>query len=84
MTDGVPDGEKDHVLLLSRVAVLVKLRHEPVGYSGPLSRQLVAYHGVVSGVRNSLHDLVETCLVGLLLGGDVDRERNDWTEMGLR
>ncbi|KAL2838726.1 hypothetical protein BJY01DRAFT_33284 [Aspergillus pseudoustus] len=34
-------------------------------------------------VRSTLRNLIEIVLVGLLLSGDANRERNDWTELGV-
>jgi hypothetical protein len=77
------DEGRRHRLLVSRVACIAKLRHRQVGYSGPLSRQLVAYQAVISAVRRSLRDLIEVCLTGLLLNGDASRDRSDWEELPL-
>jgi hypothetical protein len=83
LTYVLPDDDRQYRLLISRVACIAKLRHNSIGYSGPLSRQLVAYQAVVSAVRSSLRNLVEVCLTGLLLSGDATRDRNDWSELGL-
>ncbi|KAI9678574.1 MAG: hypothetical protein M1817_005631 [Caeruleum heppii] len=77
------DSDKSNCLLISRVACLGKLRHKPIGFTGPLSRNLLAYHSFISAVRGSLRDLVEMVMINLLLNGDADRERNDWVDLGL-
>lgn len=77
------DDEKEQRLLVSRVACIAKLRHRPIGFAGPLSRQLAAYQNVISAVRGSLRDLIEVCLAGLFLNGDALRNRSDWSELGL-
>jgi hypothetical protein len=73
-------------MLVSRVAVLGKLHHKPTGYSGPLSRQLLAYRSMVSEVRAGLRDLIEMSLLSLFLGDDneVERDRDDWMTITLR
>ena len=74
---------KRNTLLVARVACLGKFRHQEIGYTGPLSRHLLGYHSMISAVRSSLRDLAEVCLTTLLLNGDADRKRNDYTELGL-
>ncbi|KAK2741084.1 hypothetical protein FQN55_008488 [Onygenales sp. PD_40] len=77
------DEEKKFNLLVSQVACIGKIRHKSIGYSGPLSRQLLAFHSLICAVRSSLRDLIEVVLANLLLNGDADRERNDWTDLGI-
>lgn len=77
------DQIQRHMLLVSRVACLGKFQHKQIGFTGPLSRQLLGYHSMIAAVRNSMRDLVEVCLTTLLLNGDVDRDRTDWYELGL-
>lgn len=79
---GVLDEERTFNMLVSRVACIGKLRHKNIGYSGPLSRQLLSFRSLISTVRATLRDLIEVVLAGLLLSGDADRDRKDWTEMG--
>jgi len=71
------------MLLVSRVACLGKFQHKQIGFTGPLSRQLLGYHSMIAAVRNSMRDLVEVCLTTLLLNGEADRDRTDWYELGL-
>ena len=71
-------------MLVSRVASLGKLRHQPVGYTGPLSRHLLAYQSMTSAVHASLRDLVEMSLATMFLDGMADRERDDWMDLTLR
>ncbi|TKA63053.1 hypothetical protein B0A49_09019 [Cryomyces minteri] len=80
------ETDRRHCLLISRVACLGKLRHGPIGYTGPLSRHILAYHSMTTAVRRDLRDLVEMCIATLFLAGDADREdgcRKDFAEMGL-
>jgi hypothetical protein len=69
---------------VARVACLAKLRHKPIGFTGPLSRGLLTFHSSISAVRESLRDLVEMVLANLLLNGDAARDRKDWYDLGLR
>ena len=72
-----------NILLVSRVASLGRLQHKQIGFTGALSRHLLGWHSMISAVRSGLRDLLEVCLVTVLLNGDADRARNDWTELGL-
>lgn len=69
---------------MSRVTCFGHLRHQEVGFTGPLNRNLLGYHAMISTARNSLRDLIEVCLTTLLLNGDADRDRNDFIELGFR
>ena len=71
-------------MLVSRVACIGKLRHQPRGYSGPLSRHLLAYHSITSAIHASLRDLVEMSLAAMFLEGEADRDRDDWMDLSLR
>lgn len=71
-------------MLVSRVACIAKLQHKPIGYSGPLSRQLLCYRSLISEVRTALRNLIEVVLTSLLLSGEGDRDRNDWVELGIK
>ncbi|KAL2361646.1 hypothetical protein RJZ56_005463 [Blastomyces dermatitidis] len=77
------DEEKKFNLLVSQVACIGKIRHKSIGYSGPLSRQLLSFRSLICAVRSSLRDLVEVVLASLLLNGEADRDRDDWTDLGL-
>lgn len=78
------EDDKTFNMLVSRAACVAKLQHKSIGYSGPLSRQLLCYRSLISEVRSALRNLIEVVLAGLLLSGDADRDRNDWTEMAIK
>ncbi|EON70012.1 hypothetical protein W97_09278 [Coniosporium apollinis CBS 100218] len=80
--------DRRNTLIVSRIACLGKLSHAPIGYTGPLSRHLLAYHSMITAVRSSLRDLAEVSLVTMLLNGDAHRGelphgRKDYTDLGL-
>lgn len=79
----IPDIDKRNCMLISRLACLGKIRHEPKGWSGPLSRHLLAYQSVISNVHASLRDLMEMIVAAMFLEGLVDRDRNDWMKISL-
>ena len=68
-------------MLVSRVACFGKIRHDPKGYSGPLSRHLLAYQSIISNVHATVRDLMEMNLASMFLKGLIDRTRNDWAEI---
>ncbi|KAL8930589.1 MAG: hypothetical protein Q9208_000459 [Pyrenodesmia sp. 3 TL-2023] len=77
------DIDKRNCMLISRVACLGRVVHQPRGYSGPLSRHLLAYHAIIAAVQAALRDLVEMSVVTMFLEGYVDRDRDDWMEIAL-
>lgn len=66
--------DRRNALLVSRVASLLRLAHQPSGWHGPLSRHMHAFTTMINVVRTSLRDLLEVTLTTLLLNGDADRE----------
>ena len=76
---GVDRKEASTINLITRVACLGRFKHKSKGYSGPLDRELLSFAWMISAVRSSLRDLIETTLVCMFLNGDAVRERNDWT-----
>jgi hypothetical protein len=67
------ETDKRNTLLVSRVACFAGLRHKKIGFTGPLSRHLLAYTSMVSAVRGNLRNVVEMSLFGLLANAQVDR-----------
>lgn len=70
-------------MLVSRVACLGKIQHQPKPYSGPLSKHLLAFQAIISAVRTTLRDLLEMILAAMFLEGSVDRKRQDWMDLSL-
>lgn len=77
------DKDKRCTLLISRIAAFGRFDHQGIGYTGPLSRNMLAYNSLVNAVRNGLRDLAEVCLTTMLLNGDASRDSCDLTELGL-
>lgn len=82
----VPTSDKsyEHKIytnLTSKIACLGRLKHETIGYVGPLDRPLLTFAWEITSLRQSLRDLVESILVSMFLNGDVLRERDDWEEL---
>lgn len=77
------DKDKRCTLLISRVANFGRFDHQAIGYTGPLSRNMLAYNSLVNAVRNGLRDMSEVCVVTMLVCGEVSRDSCDLTELGL-
>lgn len=74
--DEVANGDTEGPLVLvSRCAVLLKLRHRAIGYTGPLRKDLLAHLSQVSAVREADRDLVDAITTHLLLNNKSDRSR---------
>lgn len=71
--------DQRNTLLVCRVACLGQIKHKKIGFTGPLSRHLLAYHSIVSAVRNSQRDLVEMTLCTMLMNGAVARDIEERT-----
>lgn len=69
------DEAESPLLLVSRCAVLLDLRHEAIGYTGPLRKDMLAYLSQVSAVREADRDLVDAILAHLFLNNKTKRER---------
>jgi hypothetical protein len=68
------ESDKMQTFLISRVACLGYLNHKSIGYTGPLSRYLLAYHQCAAAIRGALRDLLETHACHLFLSNAVDRK----------
>lgn len=75
--------DKKYTLLLSRIANFGRFDHQAIGYTGPLSRNMLAYNSLVNAVRSGLRDMSEVCVTTMLLCGEVSRDSCDLTEVGL-
>ncbi|KAK3308108.1 nuclease-like protein [Chaetomium strumarium] len=82
---GLPlNGSEDDqasLLLISRCASLLKLRHHANGYTGPLSKNLLAFRSLVSEVRSANRDLVEAILASMFMHAQAKRKRDDGWEL---
>nr|POF14011.1 protein mkt1 [Quercus suber] len=68
------DTDKANTLLISRIACLGEFHHKEIGYTGPLSRHLLAYHQMAAIVRSSLRDLLEVHACNMFLSSAVNRK----------
>lgn len=78
------DDDKNAVLLISRCATLLKLRHEANGYTGPLSKNLLTFRSLSSAVREADRDLIEAIIATMFMHAQANREREDYLEISHR
>ena len=78
------EPDKESCILIGRTASLLKLRHNPIGYTGPLSKNLLAFHSIIKAVRETDRDLLEAITASMFLNGQVNRNRDDFGDIGRR
>ncbi|CZS94465.1 hypothetical protein WAI453_008066 [Rhynchosporium graminicola] len=76
------DEDKANCILIGRLSCLLKLRHQNLGYTGPLSKNFLSYHSIIKEVRETDRDLLEGVLASLLLNGQGTRPRDDCNGLG--
>ncbi|KAK9432702.1 temperature dependent protein affecting M2 dsRNA replication-domain-containing protein [Lipomyces doorenjongii] len=80
------DVEKAHILLIARVASLLPINHMPIGFSGPLSRNLLSFNSFVAKYTQIARTLIESTICSLLANSDADRLAEDnagWAKLGV-
>jgi len=75
------EADQSGLLLISRCASLLKLRHQANVYTGPLSKNLLAFRSLVSEVRSADRDLVEAILAHMFMYAQAKRNRDDGWEL---
>jgi hypothetical protein len=85
---GVPlrgsDEDKANCLLVGRTACLLSLRHNSIGYTGPLSKNFLTFYSIVKAVRETDRDLLEAITAAMFMGNQVSRDRTDYGDIGRR
>ncbi|CAG8975384.1 hypothetical protein HYALB_00009525 [Hymenoscyphus albidus] len=76
------DADKASCILIGRTACLLKIRHNNVGYTGPLSKNLLSFYSIIKAVRETDRDLVEAAAASMFLNGHGNRERKDFAKIG--
>ncbi|KFA52642.1 hypothetical protein S40293_05462 [Stachybotrys chartarum IBT 40293] len=76
--------EKQSLALISECASLLKLRHQVLGYTGPLNKSLLSFRGLSSTVREANRDLIEVIVASMFMYGQCERERDDELEISHR
>ncbi|KAM0147589.1 hypothetical protein ACHAQE_010219 [Botrytis cinerea] len=76
------EEDKANCMLISRVACLLKVRHSPIGYTGPLSKNFLSYHSIIKSIRETDRDLIEAIVASMLLSGQVTRNVKQYQGLG--
>ena len=69
------DEDKASCILIGRTACLLRLRHQNIGYTGPLSKNFLAYHSLIRAVREADRDLLEAVVASMFLNSQANRSR---------
>lgn len=85
----VPSADTDYECrvnsnLISKVACLGRVKHEQIGWTGPLDRQLLSFAWTITALRSTLRILMESIIAAMFMSGDVDRDRTDWSKLVAR
>ncbi len=75
------ETDQASLLLISRCASLLKLRHQANGYTGPLSKNLLAFRSLVSEVRSADRDLIDAIVASMFMYAQAKRNRDDGWEL---
>ncbi len=78
------EEDKHSLLLISRCATLLNMRHQANGYTGPLSKNLLNFHSLVSAAREADRDLIEAVIAAMFMHGQAKRDRADGWQIGRR
>lgn len=78
------DDDKASCILIGRAACLLKIRHKSIGYTGPLSKNLLHYYSIAKAVRETDRDLLEAIIASMLLSGQAARTDGRLSDLGHR
>lgn len=78
------DDDKACCILIGRAACLLKLRHKNIGYTGPLSKNLLSFYSLVKAIRETDRDLLEAVTASMFLNGQANRSRKDFDDLARR
>lgn len=78
------DDDKASLLLISRCSILLKLRHQANGYTGPLSKNFLSFRSLSSSTREAGRDLIEAIIASMFLFAQSNRDRDDYLTIGQR
>lgn len=76
--------ERKHILLISRLATHISLAHNPIGFTGPLSRNLLSFQCITAEQIKAYRLIIEAILVSSLANGESDRLQksdSDWANL---
>lgn len=77
------DEEQKAMLLIIRTISILPMNFKHQQYSGPLSRELLAFNSFTKAMSQSLRHLLENISMQMLLRGDARRAREDYLDIAL-
>jgi len=77
------DEEKKSMLLVMRVLSILPLNFKPQEWSGPLSRELLAFNSFVRSLSRALRTLMECTALNMMLQHHARRQRDDLLDISL-
>lgn len=79
------EEDKASCMLVGRTACLLKLRHQNLGYTGPLSKNYLAFISLIKTIQEADRDILEAAVVSMFLSNQISREeRHDCGDIGRR
>ena len=78
------DQDKRTLRLIAQCGTLLKLRHQKIGYTGPLSRSLLGFRSLSSAIREADRDLIEAVVASMFMYGQCKRDRDDYLAISHR
>ncbi|TQS38015.1 hypothetical protein Golomagni_01489 [Golovinomyces magnicellulatus] len=77
------EEDKKNCMLIGRTACLLKLRHKNLGYTGPLSKNYLAFNSLVKAIQEANRDILEATVVSMFLSNQISRqESHDYGDIG--
>ncbi|CAK7275274.1 hypothetical protein SEPCBS119000_006610 [Sporothrix epigloea] len=76
--------DRDTVVLISRTATLLQLRQDTAGYTGPLSKSLLAFHTLTTTVADANRAIIDSLLALTFMSNQAERDRSDYWDIGHR
>lgn len=76
--------DKASLGLIGRAATLLKLRHQMIGYTGPLNKSLLSFRALTTAVREADRDLIDSIVASMMLHGQSERTRTDSVDIRQR
>lgn len=78
------DEDKANCILIGRTACLLKVRHKPIGYTGPLSKNFLSFYSIIKAVRETDRELLEAITASMFLNNQIDRNSTDLKDFEIK
>jgi hypothetical protein len=78
------EEDKANCILIGRAACLLMVRHNPIGYTGPLSKNFLSFYSIIKAVRETDRDLLEAITASMFLNNQIDRKSADLSNFKIK